>query len=81
MTKDKKVYRLTPDGRTGRVKKPAAPVRENPVYEDPVHDEPDAAEHPALKAERTAPRISRTVYKVAAILLAAVLVLLVLENW
>ena len=81
MTKDKKVYRLTPDGRTGRVKKPAAPVRDNPVYEEPVHDEPDAAEHPALKAERTAPRISRTVYKVAAILLAAVLVLLVLENW
>ncbi|MGN0479300.1 MAG: DUF5711 family protein [Hominenteromicrobium sp.] len=76
---EKKVYRLTPDGVTGRAKKSAEP--ETPAYEEPVHDEPDTEEHPALQPDRTAPRISRTVYKVAAILLAAVLVLLVLENW
>ena len=83
MAKDKKVFRLTPDGFPVKAKKPAheAPEREEPTLEEPVHDEPDAAEHPALKPERTMPRISKNMYKVAAILLAAVLVLLVAMNW
>ena len=53
-------------------------IRDRPEGE--IHDEPDAAEHPALQAVPP-PRISKKVYKIAAILLAAILLLLVLENW
>lgn len=51
------------------------------VQQTPIHDKPDTAEHPALKEEKPVPRISKSLYKVAAVLLAAVLVLIVLENW
>lgn len=72
MAKNNKILRL----RSGK----AADAKQDRA-EDVIHDEPDAAEHPALKKERTAPRISKKVYKIAAILLAAVVVLLVVENW
>lgn len=55
-------------------------VQEQPA--EPIHDTPDAqAEHPALQEERPAPKVSKSLYRIAAILLAAVVVLVVLENW
>lgn len=62
------------------VPNPAPPV-EKAKPAEPIHDEPDAAEHPALQEEAPAPKVSKSLYKIAAILLAAVLVLVVLENW
>ena len=71
MAKNGKIFKLP-------VGKHAAAPEKQPEGE--IHDEPDAAEHPALQAVPP-PRISKKVYKIAAILLAAILLLLVLENW
>lgn len=74
MAKDKKLVQLFPkDGE--------AAEKQGEKRESPVHDEPDAAEHPALREEKAVPRVPKMVYRVAAILLAAVLVLLVALNW
>ena len=71
MAKNGKIFKLP-------VGKHAAAPEKQPEGE--IHDEPDAAEHPALQAVPP-PRISKKVSKIAAILLAAILLLLVLENW
>lgn len=71
MANNGKIFKL-PVGKNG-----TAPKKQ------PEHartDTPDTAEHPALQ-ETPAPRVSKKLYKIAAILLAAIVLLLVLENW
>lgn len=73
----KKVIRFEPGGRH------AAQENDNireVLQEDPVQDMPDPVEHPALKSEKNSMRVSKSVYRIIAVLLAAALLLVVLEN-
>ena len=55
-------------------------LQETELPESGGPDAPDAVEHPALQ-KAPPPRVSKAVYKIAAVLLAAIVVLLVIENW
>lgn len=55
-------------------------LQETEMPESGGPDAPDAVEHPALQ-KAPPPRVSKAVYKIAAVLLAAIVVLLVIENW
>lgn len=71
MGKNKKILRLFPHAEA------SGGDRDEKIE----RDMPDEAEHPALQAGSTVPRISKNVYRVAAVLVAAVLVLLLVLNW
>lgn len=66
-----KIFKLPVGKNTAEPKKQPAHARA---------DVPDPTEHPALQ-KAPPPRVSKKLYKIAAILLAAVVLLLVLENW
>lgn len=71
----KKVTRFEPGGRHAARNN----VREIP-HPQPVQDMPDPVEHPALQTEKNHMHVSKSVYKIIAVLLAAALLLVVLEN-
>ena len=75
----RKIIRFEPGARHAeRTKEDTKPVIPRP----PEPDEPDAVEHPALKTgKKNGPKLSKSLYKIAAVLLAAALLLVVLENW
>lgn len=73
----KKVIRFEPGGRHAAWKKDN--IREIP-HPEPERDMPDPVEHPALKPQKSGVRVSKSVYKIIAVLLAAALLLVVLEN-
>lgn len=77
-----KIIRFEPGGRHYSTEpRYAKKKKEEPIQPEPIRDEPDAAEHPVLQPEKPAPRVSRNLYRVVLILLAAALVLVALENW
>ena len=74
-----KILRFEPGGRHAerRQDKP----REMPMPE-PVRDDPDIVEHPALQPQKkSGPRVSKAVYKILLVLLAAALTLIIMENY
>ncbi len=73
----KKVTRFEPGGRHAARNRDN--IREIP-HPTPMQDMPDPVEHPVLKSEKSRMQVSKSVYKIIAVLLAAALLLVVLEN-
>lgn len=73
-----KILRFEPGGRHAERKNEPAREMPQPAMQ---RDDPDAVEHPVLQTKKkTGPRISTNVYKIIVILLAAALVLVIMEN-
>ena len=73
----KRVTRFEPGGRHAAWRKDN--IREIPHPEAEM-DMPDPVEHPALKPKKNGMHVSKSVYKIIAVLLLAALLLVVLEN-
>ena len=71
----KKITRFEPGGRHAARNN----AREIP-HPESLQDMPDPVEHPVLQSEKSGMRVSKSVYKIIAVLLAAALLLVVLEN-